>query len=179
MAGLDAIRSSPKDGGPLQMIVRRPDVGSREVVDEGTLDRMDGLVGDNWRARGNPRTTDRMAHPQTQVTVMGSRAAALVAQARDRWALAGDQLFIDLDLSGANLPAGTRLAIGSAILEVTPEPHTGCGKFVSRFGVDAMKFVNSPIGRELNLRGINTKVLVAGVIRVGDIATKVGSSSGS
>src|SRR4029453_12846283 len=128
------------------------------------------LVGDNWRARGNPRRPDRLAHPEAQVTIMGSRAAALVAQARDRWALAGDQLFLDLDLSGANLPAGTRLAIGSAVLEVTAEPHTGCAKFVSRFGVDAMKFVNSSIGRELNLRGINTRVLVPGVIRVGDIA---------
>jgi hypothetical protein len=176
MAGLDEIRSSPKDGGPLQMIVRRPDVGSREVVDEGTLDRVDGLVGDNWRARGNPRRPDRLAHPEAQVTIMGSRAAALVAQDRARWALAGDQLFLDLDLSGTNLPAGTRLAIGSAVLEVTAEPHTGCAKFVSRFGVDAMKFVNSPVGRELNLRGINTRVLVPGVIRVGDIATKVGAA---
>jgi MOSC domain-containing protein YiiM len=176
-AGLDDIHSSPKDGGLLEMIVRRPTSGSREVVDEATLDGLDGLVGDNWRTRGNPRRPDGTAHPETQVTVMSARAAALVAQDRARWPLAGDQLYIDLDLSLANLPAGTRLAIGSAVLEVTAEPHTGCAKFVARFGVDAMKFVNSAVGRQLNLRGINTRVLVPGVIRVGDIATKVGRST--
>jgi len=178
-AGLDEIRASPKDGGQLAMIVRRPEIGSREVVAEAALDVAGGLVGDNWSTRGNPRTPDGRPHPLAQITLMGVRAASLVAQDRERWALAGDQLFVDLDLSGANLPAGTRLAIGSAVLEVTPEPHTGCAKFVSRFGVDAMKFVNSPVGRELNLRGINTRVLVAGLIRVGDLATKVGRSSGA
>jgi MOSC domain-containing protein YiiM len=179
VAGLDDIHSSPTDSGPVEMIVRRPTSGSREIVDEATLDGVDGLVGDNWRTRGNPRRPDGTAHPETQVTIMSARAAALVAQNRERWPLAGDQLFIDLDLSLANLPAGTRLAIGSAVIEVTTEPHTGCAKFVARFGVDAMKFVNSAVGRQLNLRGINTRVLVPGVIRVGDLATKIRRSSGA
>jgi MOSC domain-containing protein YiiM len=103
-----------------------------------------------------------------QINIMNARATALVAGSKDRWPLAGDQLYVDLDLSGANLPPGTRLAIGSAVLEVTSQPHTGCAKFVARFGLDAMKFVNSPVGRELNLRGINAKVVTAGTIRVGD-----------
>ena len=116
---------------------------------------------------------DGLAHPDMQLNIMNSRVIALVAQARERWHLAGDQLFMDLDLSLENLPAGTRLALGSAVIEVTREPHTGCQKFVSRFGIDAMKFVNSPLGRQLNLRGINAKVVAPGIIRVRDVAKKV------
>jgi len=103
---------------------------------------------------------------------MNSRVAQLVAQNRSRWSLAGDQLFIDMDLSNENLPAGTRLSIGNAIIEVTPVPHTGCKKFVSRFGLEAMKFVNSDYGKKLNLRGINTKVIKSGSIKTDDKVMK-------
>jgi hypothetical protein len=172
-AGLDAIRQSPKNEGVLELIVRRPRAGEREVLQEGKLDVADGLVGDTWSTRGSSRSKDGLAHPDMQLNVMNSRVIALVAQERERWHLAGDQLFVDLDLSGENLPPGTRLALGSAVIEVTPQPHTGCQKFLSRFGVDAMKFVNSPLGRQLNLRGINAKVVLPGVIRVRDAAKKL------
>jgi len=172
-AGLDEIRRSPKDEGVLELIVRRPSVGQREVLTEGELDVSAGLVGDTWSQRSSSRSRDGGAHPDMQLNVMNSRVIALVAQQRDRWHLAGDQLFLDLDLSGENLPPGTRLSIGSAVIEVTPQPHTGCQKFVSRFGLDAMKFVNSPLGRQLNLRGINAKVVQPGVIRVRDVAKKL------
>jgi hypothetical protein len=169
MAGLDEIRRSPKDEGILALIVRRPAIEAREVLEHGELDLHLGLVGDTWSRRGSTRSADGGPHPLMQLNVMNARAVALVAQSPLRWPLAGDQLFVDLDLSGANLPPGTRLSIGSAIIEVTPEPHTGCAKFVSRFGVDAMKFVNSAVGRELNLRGINARVLQPGTIHVGDL----------
>jgi hypothetical protein len=172
-AGLDDIRRSPKDQGALELIVRRPRVGERESLAEGELDVAKGLVGDTWSTRGSRRSKDGLAHPEMQINIMNARVIALVAQERERWHLAGDQLFVDLDLSGENLPPGTRLAVGSAVIEVTPEPHTGCEKFVSRFGVDAMKFVNSPLGRQLNLRGINAKVVQPGVIRVNDLAKKL------
>ncbi len=172
-AGLDDIRRSPGDGGLLDMIVRRPGVGAREIVEEAELDRETGLVGDNWLARGNPRTPDGLANPATQLTVMNSRVIALLAQDRRRWPLAGDQIFVDLDLSVANLPPGTKLAIGSSVIEVTAEPHTGCRKFVERFGLDAMKFVNSPRGRQLQLRGLNARVARPGTIRIGDVAQKL------
>ena len=172
-AGLDDIRRSPKDEGALELIVRRPSVGERESLAEGELDVTQGLVGDTWSTRGSRRSKDGLAHPEMQINIMNARVIALVAQARERWHLAGDQLFVDLDLSVENLPPGTRLAVGSAVIEVTPEPHTGCEKFVSRFGVDAMKFVNSPLGRQLNLRGINAKVVQPGVIRVRDVAKKI------
>ena len=122
--------------------------------------------------RGSSRTDDGSSHPDMQLNIMNARVVALVAQDKSRWPLAGDQLFIDLDLSDANLPPGTRLAIGSAVIEITAQPHTGCGKFVERFGLDAMEFVNSPVGKELHLRGVNAKVVRPGVIRVGDVATK-------
>ena len=132
-----------------------------------------GLVGDSWRSRGSSRTPDGSPHPDLQLTIMNARVIDLVAGPDKRdWALAGDQLFVDLDLSESNLPPGTCLAIGSALVEVTDEPHTGCGKFARRFGVDATKFVNSRVGRELHLRGVNARVLEPGVIRVGDIIQK-------
>lgn len=172
-AGLDNIRSAPKEVGSLELIVRRPAVGVREELVQGELAIDDGLVGDTWRMRSSRRTADGSPHPDMQLNVMSSRVVSLVAQDRARWALAGDQLFVDLDLSEANLPAGTRLAIGDAVVEVTNQPHTGCAKFVERFGLDAMKFVNSELGRELHLRGINARVVQPGAIRVGDTVRKV------
>jgi hypothetical protein len=172
-AGLDEIRRAPQDEGVLQLIVRRPRVDAREVLEEAELHPTEGLVGDSWKFRGSSRTPDGSAHPDMQLNIMNARVIALVAQDKDRWQLAGDQLFIDLDLSAENLPAGTRLALGSAVIEVSPQPHTGCQKFVSRFGRDAVKFVNSPLGKELHLRGINAKVVQPGIIRVGDVARKI------
>ena len=172
-AGLAEIRRAPTDGGTLQLIVRRPAVEEREIIEEGRLDVTEGLVGDNWHSRGSASTADGSAHPEMQINLMNARAAQLVAQDKERWHLAGDQLYVDFDLSDANLPPGTRLAIGEAILEVTAVPHNGCKKFVARFGLDAMKFVNSPVGKELHLRGINAKVIQNGTIRVGDSVNKV------
>lgn len=167
-AGLERIRESPSDDGTLEAIVRRPAVNAREVLDEGVLDVATGLVGDTWALR-NSSSPD----PDTQLNVMNSRVVDLLAQRRDRWALAGDQLYVDLDLSEANLRPGTRLQIGEAVIEVTSQPHTGCQKFVARFGLEAMKFVNSPLGRQLRLRGLNARVVRPGVIRVGHVVSKV------
>jgi hypothetical protein len=172
-AGLETIRQSPKDSGVLQLIVRRPAVDEREIVDEAELDVHGGLIGDSWIKRPSSRTPDGSPHPEMQINVMNSRVIDLLAQDRNRWHLAGDQLYIEMDLSADNLPAGTRLEIGDAVIEVTPPPHTGCKKFVSRFGLEAMKFVNSPVGRELHLRGINARVVQAGKIKVGNIARKL------
>ncbi len=166
-ARLDEVRATPADEGTLELIVRRPGVGEREVLDEGVLDLEEGLVGDRWSRHG------RNPNPKSQVSVMSARAAALIAGDRARWPLAGDQLFVDLDLGPANLPAGTRLAIGEAIIEVTDLPHLGCGKFSERFGEEAREFVNTPDGVALNLRGINTRVVRGGTIRRGDAVRKL------
>jgi MOSC domain-containing protein YiiM len=170
--GVDDVRGAPRDDGRVEMIVRRPAVDEREVLDEARLDVTLGLTGDTWRERGSSSTPDGTANPAAQVTVMSARAAALIAGDRERWPLAGDQLFVDLDLGGENLPPGTRLSLGDAVLEVSAKPHTGCKKFAERFGQDAARFVNSPVGRELSLRGINTRVVVPGTVRVGDTVRK-------
>ena len=172
-AGLGEVRRSPKDEGLLQLIVRRPERGERELVDEGSLDTVVGLVGDNWQTRGSTGTPDGSADPELQVTLMNSRAADLMAGGRDRWHIAGDQLFVDLDLGRENLPPGARLTIGTAVLEVSVKPHTGCVKFSGRFGTDALRLVSSAVGQELRLRGINTKVVQSGVIRVGDAVRRI------
>ena len=171
-AGMDLIKQSPADVGVLKMIVRRPAVDQREVIQEGELSLEQGLVGDTWKQRYNRHTPDGSANPNAQVTVMNARAVALLAQDEERWSLAGDQLYVDLDLSVENLPPGTRLVLGSAVLEVTAQPHTGCDKFADRYGAAATKFVNSPEGKRLHLRGINTKVVRGGTIRMGDWVRK-------
>ena len=170
---LDEILKTPKDEGVLELIVRRPQTEEREVLEEAELDPVQGLVGDNWSVRGSSRMPDGTPHPEMQINIMNSRVVALVAQAKERWQLAGDQLFVDMDLSKDNLPAGSRLAVGSAVVEVTAPPHTGCQKFLARFGIDAMKFVNSPVGRQLCLRGINARVVQHGMIRAGEIVRKI------
>lgn len=172
-AGLGHILQSPKDNGVLKMIVRRPRDDEREIVESAELDLQQGLIGDNWKTRGSKRTSDGSANPNAQITVMNARMIELVAQNQDRWPLAGDQLYVDMDLSDENIQPGTRLAIGSAVLEVSADPHTGCNKFSARFGVEALKFVNSPEGKRLHLRGINTRVVQGGTLHVGDAVTKL------
>jgi len=172
-AGLADICQSPTDNGILHLIVRRPKVDEREVLEVGELDPKVGLVGDSWSIRGSSRTDDGSPHPDMQLNIINSRVIALLAQEESRWPLAGDQLYIDLNLTDENLPPGTQLSLGSAIIEVTAQPHTGCKKFVERFGLEAMKFVNSPIGKELHLRGINAKVIQSGTIRKGDLVKKI------
>jgi hypothetical protein len=166
LAGLEHVRSSPADQGTLELIVRRPAEGLREVLDQGELDLEVGLVGDRWQLGSSP-TND------SQLTLINARLAQLVAGGRERWPLAGDQLYVDLDLSVENLPAGTHLAVGEAVLELTEVPHTGCAKFSARFGTEALKFVNKSPGRELRLRGANARVVTPGTVRVGDAVTKL------
>lgn len=167
------VLESPKDNGTLEMIVRRPAENKREVIESGFLSVENGLVGDNWLTRGSSRTDNGLGHPEMQLNLMNWRFANLIAGSRDRVQLAGDQLFVDLDLSPDNLPPGTRLSIGEAVIEITAVPHLGCKKFVERFGIDAMKFANSDFGRSHNLRGVNAKVVVSGNIYSRDAVAKV------
>jgi hypothetical protein len=176
-ACLDDIRAAPRDGGAVELIVVRPAEDEREVLEVGWLDYEGGLDGDSWVTRiPRKRTT---ADPEAQLTLVNARAARAFAESKDRWPLAGDQLYVDMDLSVANLPPGTCLQIGEAIVVVNATPHTGCKKFAQRYGVDAVKFVMSPFGRELRLRGMYGRVLVSGVVRTGDIVRKVAREVGT
>jgi hypothetical protein len=160
LAALPTIERSPRERGTVELIVRRPRKGQREVLDAARLDVDEGLVGDRW-ALGKRRRVE-------QLTVINSRLVALLAQTRDRWPLAGDQLYVDFDLSAEHLPPGTRVAIGAAEIEVSPEPHMGCRLFAERYGRDAQRFVGSEVGLALQLRGINAWVVESGEVRVGD-----------
>lgn len=172
-AGIDTIKASPKDHGTVQKIVCRPAVNERRELPEAQLDVTLGLVGDSWLDRGYRKTADGRAHPDMQLNLMNARAIALIARSDERWQLAGDQFFVDLDISPDNLPPGTRLRIGEAIIVVTAEPHLGCSKFMQRFGRDAAQFVNSELGKSLNLRGINARILEPGAVRVGAAISKL------
>jgi MOSC domain-containing protein YiiM len=170
---LDHIREAPADGGTVELIARRPAEDEREILTEARLDTHDGLVGDTWRARGSSRTADGGPNPDSQLTLMNARAAAAIAGDREHWPMAGDQLYVDFDLSITNLPPGSRVQIGSSVIEFSETPHTGCSKFSARYGVDALKFVNSPVGRELRLRGANCRVIEPGTVRAGDAIWKL------
>lgn len=172
-AGLDGVRSAPADNGTIELIVRRPALGEREILEEAELSAQHGLVGDTWRERGSRHTPDGSAEAARQLTLMSVRALALVCDDRDRWPLAGDQLLVDLDISAANLPAGTRLQLGQAMVSISEERHTGCAKFRDRYGADAARFVTSPDGQALRLRGLNARVVQDGRIRAGDRITKL------
>jgi hypothetical protein len=177
LGGLPKILRSPKDGGTVELIVRRPKVDAREILESATLDPEWGVVGDDWRTLAYRRHEKGDLPPDTQLTLMNSRTIDLLARAalpgfRERWALAGDQLYVDLDLSRENLPTGTRLTIGEAVIEITPMPHNGCKKFARRFGIEAMKFVNSPEGKANRLRGVYAKVVLGGTVRQGDPIAK-------
>jgi len=172
-AGLDHIRQSPKDEGRVMLIVRRPGEDERESLQSAELDPQLGLIGDNWKDRGSRRTHDGSANIESQITIMNARVIELLAQDVEHWSLAGDQFYIDMNLSEENIPPGTRLAIGSAVVEVSSIPHTGCKKFAARYGTDATKFVNSPEGKQLHLRGINARIVQAGTVHVGDVVKKI------
>jgi MOSC domain-containing protein len=165
---IDDIRDASTETGVIELIVRRPSVDGREVVDEACLDVAEGLVGDTWKARGNRHTSDGSADPQAQITVVNARAAAAFAGDVSQWPLAGDQIFADFDIGIEHLPPGTRLTIGDAEIEVSVKPHTGCAKFSARFGTDALRLVNSREGRRLRLRGMNARITKSGTVRVGD-----------
>jgi hypothetical protein len=171
-AGLDEVWQSPKDNGELRMIVRRPRTNEREILSEAQLDMQAGLVGDCWLQNSLSGKPGEVPELDYQLTIMNSRAIQLIAGNRERWSLAGDQLYIDLDISDENLPPGTKLSLGSAIIQVTDKPHNGCRKFLDRYGAEALKFVNSENGRKLHLRGIYARVVKVGVIRTGDRAKK-------
>jgi hypothetical protein len=171
-AGLDHVRLAPADAGTVELIVTRPADAERAVLDEAVLDLELGVVGDNWSTRGSRMTADGSAEHERQITIMNARAATLIG-GPDHGGLHGDQLYVDLDIGLANLPAGSRLALGTAVVEITEPPHTGCAKFSARFGVDALRFVNSPAGKELRIRGANARVVTPGVVRRGDTVTKL------
>lgn len=167
---LDRVHSAPLDNGLLNLIVRRPAVDERETLAQASLDLDLGLVGDRWATRQIDRTPVYLA---AQLTVINTRLLTAIEPDRTRWALAGDQLYVDLDLCEAHLPAGSRLAIGSSVIEVSEEPHTGCAKFSARFGGEALRWINSPVGRAHRLRGLNARIVEAGTIRVGDAIQRV------
>ena len=172
-AGLDHVRAAPADHGTLALIVQRPAEDMRVVLDEAELNLAEGLAGDTWNQRASNRTEDGGPHPDMQLNIMNVRILEQIAGSADRMPLAGDQLIVDLDLSEENLPPWTKLAVGDAVIEVTDQPHNGCAKFSRRFGVEAHRFVNSPLGKELHLRGINARVVTPGTIRQGDTIRKI------
>jgi MOSC domain-containing protein YiiM len=164
-ARLAELRALPTDAGTLELIVVRPSEGERETPTTAEITIEDGLVGDRWEpfveANGS-------LGRETQLTIASTHLLGLIAEP-ERWLLAGDNLLVDIGLDKMSLPAGTRLAIGdTVVVEISELPHTGCAKFSARFGSDALKFINSPEGRELRLRGLNAKVIVPGTIATGD-----------
>jgi MOSC domain-containing protein YiiM len=169
-AQLAAVQAAPADEGLVELIVRRPAVDEREIIEEARLDRDGGLVGDRWAARNREMTP---IHLSAQLTLISTRVLRAIEPDESRWPLAGDQLYVDFDLSEANLPAGTRVAVGTSVIEISETPHTGCAKFSSRFGSDALRWINSPTGRAHRMRGLNARIVETGTVRSGDLIRKI------
>jgi len=172
-AQLDRFRQAPASGSTVTLLIRRPTTDQRELLDEAELTPAAGMVGDRWAETCAHKLPSGALNPDSQITIMGTRMLDLLTADRARWPLAGDNVLLDLDLSDTNLPVGQRLRIGTAVVEITERPHTGCAKFSKRFGPDALRFVNSPEGRKLRLRGVHAQVIMAGRVKVGDRAEKV------
>jgi hypothetical protein len=169
-AQLPHVQAAPADEGRVELIVRRPAVDERELLEEAVLDRDVGLVGDRWAARDREKTPIYLS---SQLTVISTRVLRAIEPDPTRWPLAGDQLYVDFDLGEANLPAGSRLAVGTSVLEISETPHTGCAKFSSRFGSEALRWINSPTGRAHRMRGLNARVVEPGTVRLGDAIRKL------
>jgi len=158
-AALRALPAASRDAGRVALVVRRRADGVRETPERTRLTREDGVPGDDW-SRRPPRD------PEAQLAVMRREVAELIAHGQPL-TLFGDNLIVELDLSAANLPTGSRLRVGEALVEVTPKPHNGCMKFKARFGEAALRFVQAPPTRDQNLRGIYWKVVEPGEVGVG------------
>ena len=168
--GLPQVLDSPRGEGKLEAIFARPAVDERRSLEEASLSPESGLEGDRWISSGGDSGPD----PRGQLSLMNARFLDLVAGGdKERWELAGDNLIVDLDLSEEEMPAGQRLAVGEALLEVSDLPHTGCAKFVERYGKDAAVFVNATEHKDSHLRGILVRVIEGGQIRVGDSIRRV------
>ena len=167
---LPTLRALSSEQGTLELIVVRPTEGERELPDAAELTIEDGLVGDRWTQRIDP---DGNVHRDNQLTIASTHLLGLIAEP-ERWPLAGDNLLVDIGLDKESLPTGSRLAIGdTVVVQISEEPHTGCAKFSARFGSDALKFINSPEGRELRLRGVNAHVIVPGTVSTGDTVRRI------
>ena len=162
---VEAARLSPKESGRLERIVLRLPGEGRRIPDEARLSLEGGLEGDRWSLQAG-------ADPAKQVSLINARFLAAIAGAEERRALAGDNLVVDLDLSEENLPAGMRLRIGQAVIEVTAHPHTGCSRFQRRYGKEANDLTGTPEGKAQRLRGVYARVIRPGTVRVGDSVRK-------
>jgi hypothetical protein len=170
---LPNVRLAPRDVGRVELIVQRPRVDERVVVAEGVLDAASGLIGDRWVHHRSSSRPDAPPDPAVQLTLMSTRVLAAIEPDQSRWPLAGDQLYVDFDLSTDHLPVGARVAVGEAEVEVSAQPHTGCSKFSARFGSDALRWINNPTGRSLRMRGVNCRIIRGGTVRVGDMIRKL------
>lgn len=168
---LEDVRNSPTEVGKILLIAVRPANGERLVVDQARMSTETGLEGDNWLDRSADK--DNVSR-HNQLTLMNSRFADAITPDGKGWELAGDQLYVDFDISLENAPAGTLLQVGGATIRISEEPHTGCAKFVRRFGREMLKMTQTDVGKDLRLRGVNASVIESGTVCTGDSIRRVG-----
>lgn len=168
------IMAAPKDGAAIEMLCLRPAMGERRFVDEIHVTREEGIPGERWLTQPWMRLPGGQPDPAIQVSFLQRRVLDLVWRDREGTPHPGDTFVVDMDLSEANLPAGSLLQVGSAVLEVSTVFNNACAKWKKRYGDDALDWVRAYENKEFRPRGVLAKVHRDGVFRAGDRLTRIG-----
>lgn len=165
-AALPFVLAAPRDDAPIALLCTRPALGQRAFPASIRLTKAEGIPGERWLTQSWLRLPDGRPDPRNQVSLLPSRVMDIAWQNRDTAPHPGDPIVADLDMTEANLPVGTLIGVGSAVLRVSDVPNLGCVKWKVRYGSDALAWVAADPA--LRLRGVLCSVEQDGEVTLND-----------